>query len=167
MVGPRGASARSSHGGFPEWSFRPTGDWQTAEAGGSVGAVNADAEGKAYPASTVTVDAQRVRDFAQAVGQTEAGIPPTFLTVAEFAVLGTIVDDPELDLDFGRVVHGEQEYVWHRPVGVGETLVVAPRIAAIRRRGGLGFVTIEVLLSSQDGEPVATARSTMIERPAT
>jgi hypothetical protein len=33
-------------------------------------------------------------------------------------------------------------------------------------RGGNGFLTIEVTVTGADGEPVATARSTMIERAA-
>jgi acyl dehydratase len=76
------------------------------------------------------------------------------------------VSDPELGLDFSRVVHGDQEYVWHRPVVVGETLEVRPRIAAIRERGSNGFLTIEVTLWGAGGEPVATTRATMIERAA-
>ena len=126
--------------------------------------MNANAVGKRYPSTTMTVDPERVRAFAEAVGQTAPGVPPTFATVAEFAVFGQIVSDPELDLDFARVVHGDEEYVWHRPPAVGETLVVASRIAAIRERGGHGFVTIEMDLMSAAGEPVATAHATMIER---
>jgi MaoC dehydratase-like protein len=128
--------------------------------------MNVGVEGKAYPSSTLTIDPDRVRAFAGVVGQTVPGVPPTFVTVAEFGVFEGIIDDPELDLDFERVVHGDQEYVWHRPLEVGETLVVAPRIVAIRERGGHGFVTIEVELLSEDGDPVATARATMIERAA-
>jgi hypothetical protein len=126
--------------------------------------VNANLVGKHYPGTTMTVEPERVLAFAEAVGQTAPGVPPTFATVAEFAVFGQIVSDPELGLDFARVVHGDEEYVWHRPPAVGETLVVAARIAAIRERGGHGFLTIEMDLTSTAGEPVATARATMIER---
>jgi acyl dehydratase len=126
--------------------------------------VNAGVEGRAYPSTTLVVEPEHVRRFADAVGQQPPGVPPTFLTVAEFAVFGSIISDPDLGLDFGRVVHGDQEYVWHRPLEVGETLVLAPRIAAIRERGGNGFLTIEVEITSPDGEPVATTRATMIER---
>ena len=126
--------------------------------------MNAEVEGKEYPSTTLTVEAERMRAFAAVVGQTAPGVPPTFATVAEFAVFGQIVSDPELDLDFTRVVHGDEEYVWHRPPAVGETLAVAARIAAIRERGGHGFLTIEMDLTSAAGEPVATARATMIER---
>jgi acyl dehydratase len=126
--------------------------------------VNPDVEGRAYPSTTLVVEAERVGRFASAVGQRPPGVPPTFLTCAEFAVFGTIISDPDLALDFGRVVHGDQEYVWHRPLEVGETLVVAPRIAAIRERAGNGFLTIELEITSPDGEPVATTRATMVER---
>ena len=80
--------------------------------------------GKTYPTTSFEVDAEHVERFASAVGQTVPGVPPTFLTAAEFGVFDPIVSDPELGLDFSRVVHGDQEYVWHRPVVVGETLEV-------------------------------------------
>ena len=51
-------------------------------------------------------------------------MPPTFLTAAEFAVLPHVIGDPELALDFRKVVHGSQEYEFHRPLRVGETLTV-------------------------------------------
>jgi acyl dehydratase len=126
--------------------------------------MDATLAGKAYPTTTFEVDAAHVERFASAVGQTVSGVPPTFLTAAEFGVFDPIVSDPELGLDFSRVLHGDQEYVWHRPVVVGETLEVRPRIAAIRERGGNGFLTIEVTLWGSGGEPVATTRATMIER---
>ena len=129
-------------------------------------AMNADVEGKVYPTSTVTIEPDAVRAFADVLGQSAPGVPPTFLTVAEFGVFGDVIADPELDLDFARVVHGEQEYVWHRPLEPGERLVVEPRIASIRERGGHGFLTIEVGVRSAEGEPVATTRATMVERAA-
>lgn len=128
--------------------------------------MDATVAGRSYPTTSFQVDAVHVERFATAVGQTVPGVPPTFLTATEFDVLGPIVRDPDLALDFSRVVHGDQEYVWHRPLVVGETLEVGSRIAAIRERGGNGFLTIEVTLSGAAGEPVATARSTMIERAA-
>ena len=79
---------------------------------------------------------------------------------------GQLVVAREYADDLLRVVHGDQEYVWHRPVVVGETLEVRSRIAAIRERGGNGFLTIEVTLWDARGEPVATTRATMIERAA-
>jgi hypothetical protein len=150
-------------GDFSHWFFRPT-RLANATTAGSVPAVNTTVEGKVYPEARFEVEAKHVVDFAASIGQMLPGVPPTFLTVAEFGVFGPIMDDPELGLDFPRVVHSDQEYVWHRPLVVGETLIVGSRIASIRERGGHGFLTIEVSLNSEDGEPVATTMATLLER---
>jgi MaoC dehydratase-like protein len=121
------------------------------------------AEGKVYPDVSFEVSNERVRAFRGVFGEAE-GVPPTFPTVAEFAVFPQILEDPELGLDFGRVLHGGQEYVYVRPLRVGETLAVRARIASIRRKGGNGFLTVEMEFRDGVGDVVATARSTMIER---
>jgi acyl dehydratase len=94
------------------------------------------------------------------------GVPPTFVTVAEFAAYPQVVGDRHLDLDFARVVHGSQAYVFQRPLREGEQLAVRARIESIRIRGGNGFVTIAMDLEDADGVVVCTARSQMIERVA-
>ena len=78
-------------------------------------------------------------------------MPPTFLTAAEFTVFPQVIGDPELGLDFTQVVHGTQEYVFHRPLRIGETLMVQPRIASIRHKGGNGFLVIETQMRGVDG----------------
>lgn len=127
--------------------------------------MNAAAEGKVYPAVTFEVASEHIARFAEVVGQVPPGVPPTFLTAAEFAVFPEVIADPELGLDFTRVVHGEQEYVLHRAPEPGETLTGRSRIASIRERGGHGFLTVEMQLRDAADLPVATARATMIERP--
>ena len=126
--------------------------------------MNAALEGKVYPDATFTVDEQRVALFRQAVGEAGPVVPPTFATVAEFAVMPFIVGDAELGLDFTRVVHAEQEYEWHRPFRMGEALTVRSRIASIRQKAGNGFLTIETEVRDQGGDLVVVARATMIER---
>jgi hypothetical protein len=121
------------------------------------------AEGKVYPDIAFVVDPRRVEAFRR-VFDMRAGIPPTFLTVAEFTVMPTIVGDPDLALDFTRVLHGSQSYELHRPVAEGETLTVRARIASIRSKGASGFATIVMDMTDAAGLPVATATSVMIER---
>ena len=67
-----------------------------------------------------------------------AGVPPTFVTAAEFTVFPQVMGDPNLGLDFTRVVHGSQEYVYERPLREGETLAVRARIDAIRTKATPG-----------------------------
>jgi hypothetical protein len=126
--------------------------------------MNVALEGKVYPDTTFTVDEERVDLFRAAVGEAGETVPPTFATVAEFAVFPLIVGDAELGLDFSRVVHAEQEYEWRRPFRMGEALTVRSRIASIRQKAGNGFLTIHTELLDGDGELVVLARATMIER---
>jgi acyl-CoA thioesterase FadM len=129
------------------------------------GRMNAAAAGKTYPETTFVVDPAHVDAFRAVFGDSE-GVPPTFATAAEFEVIPTIVDDPELALDFTRVLHGNQEYSFTRPLRVGETLTIRPRIESIRELGGNAFLVIATDLVDDAGEVVCAARATMIERVA-
>lgn len=125
--------------------------------------VNPAAEGKTYGPVAFEIEEERVRAFANLFGG-PPGVPPTFLTAAEFSIYPEIVGDAELGLDFRRVVHAGQEYELHRPLRVGEVLQVEAQVVSIRRKGGSGFLTVEMRMAGEDGAVVAVARSTMIER---
>jgi hypothetical protein len=127
--------------------------------------MNPAAAGKTYPATTLTVEPERVAAFREVFEESE-GVPATFVTVAEFAVMPQIVADPELGLDFSRVLHGNQEYEFRRPLREGETLQVRTRLGSIRVLGGNAFLVVETDLVEPDGDLVCTARSTLIERAA-
>jgi acyl dehydratase len=120
--------------------------------------------GKSYPDATFTVDRALVDAFGAVFDDASDGVPVTFVTAAEFSVIPTIVGDPELGLDFTRVLHGSQEYEFRRPLRIGETVTVRTRIDSIRVLRGNGFLTIVTELVGGDGELACTARSTMIER---
>ena len=125
--------------------------------------MNPAAEGTVYPDVPFTVDPARVAAFRRAFGVVD-GVPPTFATAAEFTVFPRVIGDPNLGLDFTRVLHGSQEYVYERPLREGETLSVRARIDSIRQKGDTGFLTVVMELRYQDGELVCTARSQMVER---
>lgn len=128
-------------------------------------AVNEAAEGTRYPDVGFVVDPARVAAFREVFGQGD-GVPPTFLTAAEFVVFPRVIGDPALGLDSSRVLHGGQDYEVHRPLREGETLTVRARIESIRTRGGTGFVVIAMDLFDGAEALVATTRTTLIERAA-
>lgn len=129
--------------------------------------MNLAAQGKTYPEVTFEVTRDRAEAFARSIGADLAlGVPPTFVTAAEFTVIPAIVTDPELGLDFTRVVHGDQEYLFERPLAIGDALTIRAKIASIREKGGNGFLTIETELVDDDGALIVLARATMVERPA-
>src|SRR5437867_1319392 len=105
--------------------------------------MNPAAEGKTYPEHVFEVSPARVTTFRGIFGETRDVVPPTFLTAAEFTVFPEVLADPDLALDFARVVHAEQEYEWHRHLRAGETMLARARIAQAKERGGMGLLTIE------------------------
>ncbi|HJX08685.1 MAG TPA: MaoC family dehydratase N-terminal domain-containing protein [Actinomycetota bacterium] len=125
--------------------------------------MNPAAEGTVYPDIEFMVDPARVAAFREVVGATD-GVPPTFVTAAEFTVFPHVIGDPNLGLDFARVVHGSQEYVYERPLREGETVMVRARIDSIRTKGDTGFLTVVMELRDDEGRLVCTARSQMVER---
>jgi acyl dehydratase len=127
--------------------------------------LNADLEGKEYPAISFEVDEARVRRFAAAVGEEGSSVPPTFATAPEIvAGLARVVEDADLGLDFTRVVHGEQEYEWVRPLVVGDTLTARATIESIRAKGGLEFLTLRTEMRDREGALVVVGRSSLVVR---
>jgi len=125
--------------------------------------MNPAAEGTVYPDVPFVVDPARVAAFREVFGVSD-GVPPTFVTAAEFTVFPHVIGDPALGLDFSRVLHGSQEYVYERPLREGETLRVRARIDSIRHKGDTGFLTVVMELRDDEDRLVCTARSQMVER---
>ncbi|MGH2663236.1 MAG: MaoC family dehydratase N-terminal domain-containing protein [Actinomycetota bacterium] len=142
--------------------------------------LNQSLKGKTYEPIEFTVEADRVTQFAQAIGDQDPRFlnpeaaraegfpdqvaPPTFPTVMQILGSAQVVMDPELGLDYTRVVHGEQEYEWRRPMVAGDRLRAIPRIADIYARGPNEFLVTEAEIVDSEGEVVCVARSTLLSR---
>lgn len=137
--------------------------------------------GKEYPAAPAyEVGREKIKEFAIAIGDqnpiymdeaaakaagyTDIIAPPTFLTIVGFKFGPSIVLDPELGLDYSRVVHGEQEFELRRPIVPGDRLIGKPRIASITAKGRNEYLMYEASIQSESGEEVAVARSTIVSR---
>lgn len=68
----------------------------------------------------------------------------------------------------GMVLHGEQEFLYHRPVEVGDTLHAAGKVTDHYTKESNGrvmtFLVMETVYSGDDGEPVVTERFNLIHR---
>src|SRR5919198_3385900 len=140
--------------------------------------LNQGLKGKDYEEVTFAIDRDRVTQFADAIeddnpiyrdpaAAKEAGFdeqvaPPTFPTVLQIMTSGQAVVDPELGLDYSRVVHGQQEYEWHRPLVVGDVLKATPRIADIFAKKSNEFLVTEADVKDAKGKTVVISRSTLI-----
>jgi hypothetical protein len=74
------------------------------------------------------------------------------------------IDDPELGMDYTRVVHGDQKFTYVRPVVAGDALVCHNTIEEIITRGGHDFLTARTDVTTESGEPVLTAWSKLVQR---
>lgn len=108
--------------------------------------------------------AYRDPEAARALGHDDVVAPPTFLIVAAMRASGQIVADPELGIDYSRVVHGEQRFVHARPAHPGDRLTVRVRVENIRRAAGNDIISSRSDVSTVDGEHVGTAYSTLVVR---
>lgn len=143
-------------------------------------ALNQSLKGKTYQELNFQVERDRVTQFSRAVGEDDPrfleagaaqaeGFPeqlafPTFPTVLGILVSAQAVTDQELGLDYSRVVHGEQEYEWKRPLVVGEALTAIPRISDIYSKGPNEFLVIEAEMTDADGEVVCVSRGILLSR---
>ena len=108
--------------------------------------------------------AYRDVEVARALGYPDVIAPPTFPIVLSMRAGAQVVGDPELGLDYSRVVHGEQRFVYARPVRAGDRLTVTVSVESIRSAAGNDLLTIRGDLATVDGEPVLTAYSTLVAR---
>ena len=143
-------------------------------------ALKTEAVGKTYPPVTYAVGREKVREFASAVGEEdpryhdpdaarETGYadvvaPPMFAVVYSGRAVGPALFDPEVGIDFARMVHGGQEFVWGEPVVAGDEISTEVEVKDVSERGGLQFFVFESRSTNQDGETVCTGKWTNIVR---
>ena len=139
-----------------------------------------DAVGKVYPPSSYAVGREKVREFASAVGEENplhhdleaaraAGYgdvvaPPMFAVVYSGRAITPALFDPEVGIDFARMVHGGQDFVWGPPVVAGDEIETEVEVKDVSERGGLHFFVFESRSKNQDGDTVCTGTWTNIVR---
>jgi len=119
----------------------------------------ADAVGDANPA-------YHDPDAAKALGHPDVIAPPTFAIVLTSRAAQQVIMDPELGVDYSRVVHGEQRFVHVRPIHAGDALTVVVSVENVRAAAGNDIVSSKAEVSTVDGEPVLTAFATLVVRGA-
>lgn len=123
---------------------------------------------------------EKIREFAEAIGDDDAIYrdpgaaracgysdviaPPTFAIILSLRAQQVLVCDPELGLDYRRVVHGDQSFTHHRPIRAGDELVTTLHIDGVRAMGGNDLLTVRCEITDGAGAPVTTARSMLVVR---
>jgi acyl dehydratase len=137
--------------------------------------------GRSYPpTSPYAVGREKIREFATAIGDANPAYldveaarslghpdliaPPTFAIVLTLPAGHQVALDPALGLDYTRVVHGEQQFAYRRPIHAGDELTVVVSVEKIRSVAGNDIITTRGEIATTAGEPVATAYSTLVSR---
>jgi acyl dehydratase len=136
---------------------------------------------RVYPAtSPYEVSREKIREFAdalgdpdpayrdpaaaQALGYPDVIAPPTFAIVVTMPASRRLIADPDLGLDYSRVVHGEQRFVHERPLRAGDRVAVVLSVESIRSAAGNDMISTRAEVSTEDGELVCTAHSVLVSR---
>lgn len=135
---------------------------------------------KLPPTPPYLVGREKIREFATAIGANDPAYhdpaaaralgypdvvaPPTFPVVVTLAANRLLREDPELGLDYSRVVHGDQRFSYTRPVTAGDELVCSVVVEEISGRGPHEFITTRTDVSTVDGEAVVTVWAKLVVR---
>jgi acyl dehydratase len=130
--------------------------------------------------ATYAVGREKVREYAYAVGESDARCldpeaaraagfadvvaPPMFAAVYCAPAVGRAILDPEVGLDFARMVHGAQAFTWHEPVVAGDEITTEAAHEETSERGALTFFVFTTRSVNQRGELVCEGRWTNIVR---
>src|SRR3954465_6526846 len=116
-------------------------------------------KGKSYPPFTYEIGLEKLREYANAVGQAErvhhdrdaakeAGFrdvvaPPMFAVVYSAGAMAPAILDPELGIDLARMLHGSQEFAWGEPVVAGDVIETTAELKDVYEKDGKQFFVFE------------------------
>jgi acyl dehydratase len=145
--------------------------------------VDRSAVGRVLPSVKARVEPGRLRYFLKTIGECNPiyhdpeaarkegysglAVPPTYSFCLEmldadqpFAILTA------LDIDLGRVLHGEQGFAYYAPMLVDDFLTFQPEVTDIadKKGGALTMVAIRTKVTNQRGVHVADLTRTIVVR---
>ncbi len=140
------------------------------------------AVGREFPPFEYQVGREKIREYATAVGfeeaihfdpdeAREAGFrdvvaPPMFCVVYSAGAIGPALFDPEVGMDFARMVHGAQAFEWGEPVCSGDLITTTATCISIEERDDKGFYVFESRSVNGDGAETVRGTWTNIVRGA-
>ncbi len=127
------------------------------------------------PEQKMHVELGKVREFARAVKDDKPAYrsetplaPPTFLMTLAHWIGDMGQTRSAVKLDYRRLLHGEQEFEYVKPIRAADVLTFRSRTKEVfekqgKRGGKMLFIVGETEFRNHRGEVVAYARNTVIE----
>ncbi len=127
-------------------------------------AVDESLVGRVYPPTRpYEVSAEKIREFVAATGARayDGGpAPATFPIVLAFDAMNAFLAAEDIDLF--RIVHGEQRFVYERPVRPGDVLSATLTVSSLRQIGGADIIGTTSEVHDADGGLVCATRATLV-----
>jgi acyl dehydratase len=143
-------------------------------------AIKTGAVGKTYPSVEYVVGTEKIREYtaatfddnplsndedaAKAAGYAGLVAPPMFAVVFSSKAAVPAMFDPEVEMNFAMMVHGAQDFTFHKPVVAGDRITTTASVKSIEASGGKGFYVYTTESVNQNGEAVVSADWTCIVR---
>lgn len=145
---------------------------------------DASAVGKEYPPFLWEVERGKIRELVQAIGDKnpvyldrdaalKAGYQdtpasPTFITVPLMWTNALFKFIKDMNIDFAKVLHGEETYEYFQEIYPGDVLTGRPIIAGMDRKSGKGgdmnIFRVEIMYTNQKDEPVIKTTTVIVEK---
>lgn len=127
--------------------------------------LNKELVGKQYPPTTSDATLAAMQNYARAYNDdnpaffdsSRAGgivAPPMYAVVMTWPAILGVVGDPELKVDVVRLLHGEQDMEFIRPIRAGDTITATAKVASIETKASGETLIIEIDATNQVGEKV-------------
>ena len=121
--------------------------------------------GKEYPPNTTDATLDAMQRYGRAYNDdnrayfdaaTPGGIiaPPMYAVVVTWPSVMSAVGDPDLKVDIVRLLHGEQDMEFFRPIRPGDKISSTAKVASIETKATGETMVLEINAVNQDGERV-------------
>lgn len=124
-----------------------------------------DLEGKSYGPFHLRMAVEKIEEFVIATGDDpdrwQFNAPPGFAAVALFKAAPVFFEDPVVAPFASTLVHVDQTFSWHMALAAEADVKVTGKVASVRQRGELSFVTFTLEVTGEAG-PVLGADSTFL-----
>lgn len=137
--------------------------------------------GKTGNPFTFQVDLRHIRQFVQAIGDTnplyideefaKSTVHGGIIAPLTFPIAITSDSGEELDLglDYRRMLHGEQQFIYTRPIRPGDVLHCQIKVTDVYEKDGkngkMEFIVMDTEMKDAEGNHVVTSRTNIVYRP--
>ena len=124
-----------------------------------------DSVGRTFAgADSISISQSEIDAFAAVIGETDtSSAPPTFTIRISLDQFQNILTQPEIGLDWSRLVHGDQKFEIFAQVNAGDSLSCSATIEGYRVAAGNEIVSVRSDLH-RGAELVVSSWSTLVVR---